>query len=205
MSEQTKPHTPTARRLVRAILGFGVGVGIGLAPYLGVLHVPLFTPLLALYPESIRGVVLPLSATVMGIVAVCVEWYGSRRLTDTWLRRTFRRTLRIVIGGLLLLIVVHTAFVVLVPIEGGKGSVSFVIGWSRQTWCKCGPEISDAQCIATVTTFNPTMIDSCWGDRNVRIAKLALIFSYLLFTGGFGGLVGLTVLGTGAKKPGQAA
>jgi len=202
MTSDIKPHTSTARRLVRAILGFGVGVAIGLAPYLGTVAIPGFHPLVGLYPASVRDIMLPLSAAVMGIVAVWVEWYGYERLTEAWRRRTFLRTLAVVLVGLLLLIVIHTVFVLHVSIEGGERSVPFVIGMNRQPSCKCEPGLSDAQCVATVTTFNPASIEACWGDRNVRVAKLALILSYLLFTGGFGGLVGLTLLrATGGQPP----
>jgi hypothetical protein len=202
VTQTITPPTSRARRLVRAILGFGVGVAIGLAPYLGTVAVPGFRPLLGLYPLSIRDIMIRLAAALMGVVAVSVEWFGSERLSPTWLHQTFLRTLGIVVAGLFALIVLHTVFVVSVPIDGGSDTVSFVIGWSRQASCKCGPELSDAQCIATVTTFNPASIDACWGDRSIRFAKLGLILSYLIFTAGFGGLVGLTLMGpsAGGKK-----
>lgn len=193
MNESIRPHTALTRRLVRAILGFGVGVAVGLAPYLGTVGVPGFQPLLNLYPLSIRNVAIPLAAALMGIVAVVVDWYGAERLTPTRLRRMFWRTLTIVGAGFVLLIVVHTAFVVAVPIEGGSDSVSFVIGWTRQATCNCGQELSDAQCIQRIT-FNLAAVDACWGDRGVRFAKLVLILSYLLFTGAFGVLVGITIV-----------
>jgi hypothetical protein len=200
VNDKHAPDTPLTRRLVRAVLGFGVGVAIGLAPYLGTVAVPGFRPLLELYPLSIRDTMIPLAAALMGIVAVCVEWYGSDRLSAAWLSRSFRRALTIVVAGLLLVVVVHTTFVVKVVIDGGRETVSFVVGWSRQPSCKCGPELSDAQCITDVTTFNPASIDTCWGDRNVRFAKLSLILSYLVFTGGFGGLVGLATLRAGRRR-----
>src|SRR5437016_3481091 len=83
------PPPPLARRWIRYLLGFGVSVAIGLAPYLGKVHVPLFSPLLDLIPESLQTTILPLSSALMGIVAVGVQWYGGERLTEQWLRRAF--------------------------------------------------------------------------------------------------------------------
>jgi hypothetical protein len=41
MSETIAPPTPLARQFVRLLVGFGVGVGLGSAPFLGIVDVPL--------------------------------------------------------------------------------------------------------------------------------------------------------------------
>src|SRR5882724_5196164 len=87
------PPTRTAKKFVRYMVGFGVSVAVGLAPYLGTLHVPLFSSLLDLIPEPIRGTVIPLSAALMGVVAVIVEWYGWERQDLAWFKTIFIRCL----------------------------------------------------------------------------------------------------------------
>jgi len=80
-------------RWTRLVLGFGVSVAIGLAPYLGLVKVPLFAPLLSLIPVSIQNVALPLSAASMGVVAVFIQWYGFQRYSKHWLNTSFRRVM----------------------------------------------------------------------------------------------------------------
>lgn len=186
------PATPLARRLVRYILGFGVGIGVGLAPYLGLIDIPPFKSLLSLIPGSIQDTVIPLSAALMGTVAAVVQWHGGERLTRKRLRKLFGRTLAAAALGFVLLTVIHS--LVVVPLPMGDGATSrFVVGFTRPTRHPCTAEVSDAQCIKFVTT-DPAEIASFWGDRQVRLATLSLIFSYLFFTGSFGTLVGLIVL-----------
>ncbi|MCF1459249.1 MAG: hypothetical protein LPH21_17405, partial [Shewanella sp.] len=111
-SNNPKPPTNLANKFVRYLVGFSVGVAIGLAPYLGKLDLPLFTPLLTLIPFTIQDTVLPLSAALMGIIAVIVEWYGQERLTRRKMKKIFGRSLVIVLVSFLILVVVHTLLVV---------------------------------------------------------------------------------------------
>ena len=194
-----RPATSLSRRFVRYLLGFGVGVAVGLAPYLGLLNIPLFKPLLTLIPESIREIVLPLSAALMGTVAIVVQWYGGEHLTRAWTKKMFARTLVVLALTFVALTVVHTLVVVTLPIEDDR-SISFVVGFTRPNRPPCTADVSDAACIKEITS-DPSAIESFWGDRQIRIAKLALIFSYLLFTSSFGALVGLTLLRDQAFTP----
>jgi hypothetical protein len=191
--QSLRPATPLSRRLVRYVIGFGVGVGVGLAPYLGLLDVPLFRPLLSLIPASIQDTVIPLSAALMGVIAVVVQWYGGERLTRRRLRKVFTRTLATAVLAFVLLTVIHS--LVVRTITMGKGeSASFIVGFTRPpNKPPCTAEVSDAQCIKLVT-FDLAEIESYWGDGRIRLARLSLIFAYLLFTGSFGALVGLIVL-----------
>lgn len=77
-----RPPTALTRVWVRSLIGFSVGVAVGLAPYLGVTGVPLFTPLLELIPSTARHTTIPLSAALMGLVAMWVQWYGADKLSD---------------------------------------------------------------------------------------------------------------------------
>lgn len=188
-----RPPTPLSRRLVRYIVGFGVGVGVGLAPYLGLINVPGFKALLSLIPDTIQDTVIPLSAALMGTIAVVVQWYGGERLTRRRLAGWFARTLATAVASFILLTVIHSLVVCKVPLGNGE-SASFLVGFTRPTNKEpCTAEVSDAECIKLVT-FDPAAIESHWGDGRIRVARLSLIFSYLLFTGSFGALVGLIVL-----------
>lgn len=184
---------PLVRKLGRYILSFGVSFAIGLAPYLGRVKVPGFTPLLSLIPATIQDVAIPLSAALMGIVAVVVQWYGGEEVSRAWLRKHFKRALLLVLSSFMLLIVVHTLVVVRVEFLGGQDSETFVVGFKRTHKPPCTAEVSDSNCIKLLT-FDVSRIESFWGDRQLRMARLALILSYLVFMSSFGLLVGLLLL-----------
>ena len=192
-TNKPKPPTKIANDCVRYLVGFGVGVAIGLAPYLGDLDIPLFTPLLSLIPATLQDTVIPLSAAIMGVVAVVIEWYGRERITLVWLRKMFNRTLIIALSAFLILISIHTLYVVRIPIDGASDAVSFVVGLERPLREPCTENISDAECIKLLT-FDPSLVSSFWGDRSIRTASLMLMLAYLVFTSTFGSLVGLVLL-----------
>lgn len=196
----TTPPPLLARKLVRYIVGCGVSVAIGLAPYLGRLKVPGFTPLLSLMPENIQGIAIPLSAALMGVVAVVVQWYGNERVSRKWLRKAFKRALVLALLSFVVLIVVHTLVVVRGEYEGGRESKTYLIGFlGPDNPDPCTAQDSDSQCLGKVG-YKIANIESHWGNRQIQIAKLALILSYLLVTSSFGLLVGLLLL----KDEGQS-
>lgn len=197
------PGPPSiAREWVQYLLGFGVSVGVGLAPYLGKLDIPLFTPLLRLIPDALQDTVLPLSAALMGIVAVVVQWYGGDKLSSQGLRTFFRNFLLFTLVAFVSLIVVHTFVVVQVPILGGKDSVTFLAGFSRPMKQPCTSEVSNAECIKLLT-FDYSRIESFWGDRRIQVARLALLAAYLTFTACFGALTGIALLRVRLKRGGK--
>lgn len=183
---------PLARKWVRYILGFGVSVGIGLAPYLGRFNIPGFTPLLSLIPRSIQDTAIPLSAALMGVIAVVVQWYGGERVTNSWLRKKFRWTLAFVLLSFLALTVIHALVVVKVDYDGGKNSERFLIGFNRPNKPPC-ENVAPGECIKRLT-FDVSAHESHWGDRQMSAARLSLILSYLLFMSSFGLIVGLLLL-----------
>lgn len=187
-----RPATALGRKLVRYIVGFGVGVGVGLAPYLGLLEVPLFKSLLSLFPKAMRNEIVPLSAALMGTLAVVVQWYGSERVSRKWMRKMFGRSLLTVVLTFILFTVIHELVVRDLSMGNGNTS-SFVVGFRRPYKPPCPEGVSDSECILLVST-NPAAIESFWGEREVRSARLCLKFTYLLFTGSFGALVGLIIL-----------
>src|SRR5690349_21572880 len=106
MTPKPQPNLPSppsfTKRFMRYLLGFGVSVAIGLAPFLGQLDVPLFKSLLTILPPDERAVAVPLSATLMGTVAVAVQWYGAQRWNKRGVRRAFSLTLVAVLVALLI-------------------------------------------------------------------------------------------------------
>jgi hypothetical protein len=185
------PPPSLSKQLVRYILGFGVSVGIGLAPYLGKVDIPLFDSLLKLIPTSLHNTILPLSAALMGLVAVVIQWYGGEHLTEKWLSKAFYKTLKLTIASFIILFIVHVFVVVKVPYDGG--SETFLVGFVRPIKPPCGLEISDVECIGRIT-LEDAAVQSFWGSFQIRIATLSLLIPYLGFTGSFGLLVGLLML-----------
>jgi hypothetical protein len=190
--------TPLARRFVRYVVGFGVAVAIGLAPFLGELDLPLFTPLLHLIPRSVRDTLVPLSAALMGLVAVVVQWLGEERLSRVRLRKMFARTLAVAVFSFVLLFTLHNFIVVRVPIPSLDSTETFIVGFTRPDAPGC-QGFSDSECIKRLS-MNEELIASYWGDRRIALASLCLKLAYLLFTGSFGALVGLLALRDQAKK-----
>jgi len=193
MKTNVTPPTPLVARWMKYVIGFGVSVGIGLLPYLGKINVPGFVPLLRLIPESIQDTAIPLSAALMGMVAVWVEWEGSNRVSPRWLRRRFASLFAISLLAFGALFVVHTLVVARVDFLGGTEYSRFLVGFSRPNRQPCTEDVSDSECIKRISA-STSAIESFWGDRRIREAKLALIGSYLWFTSCFGFLTGLLVL-----------
>lgn len=192
------PPTPVAKQWVNYVLGFGVGVAIGLSVYLGRAHVPLFTPLLDLIPESLQDTLIPLSSALMGTIAVAVQFWAYRRWSAKHLAPPFTRVLIGTVAAIILLLVINTFVVVRIETTPGH-RVTFLVGFTRPERPPCTAEVSDEECI-TRLTFNLDKIASFWGGRPIRLAGLALGLSYLATTSMFGALVGLVVL-TARRQP----
>lgn len=203
MPRPPSPPSALARRFVRYVVGFGVGVAVGLAPFLGVLRVPGFEALVSLFPLDLRATVIPLSAFLMGVVAVAVQFFAGERIARTALRRRFRRGLVALLIGFLLLIVLYSLFVVRVAVDGGERSVAVAVGWARLPACGC-TAVGDADCVRALS-LAPAAVESCWGSRQLRLVRLGLILSYLTVTGGFGALVGLLLLVEDRRRARRAA
>jgi len=176
---------------VRLAAGFGVGVGLGLAPLLGKVRVPGFSALISLFPPGLGAVVIPLAAFLMGVVAVAAQIFGSavprgrKRLFATT-----RKVIAILLLALLLLIVLY--FLVVVRVEAQGETVPVVVGFARLPACGCAAAISDLQCIEELS-LRPSAIESCWGTRQVRLCELALGLLYLTVMTSFGALIGIVL------------
>jgi hypothetical protein len=209
MSERSPaPPTPLARRYVRYVLGFGVGVAVGLAPFLDRLDVPLFVPLLSVFPDSLRSTAVPLSSFVMGLVAVGIQFAAGERVPRRRIRRWFAIAFVAILAGLVVVAVLYTELVRVIPgvaeVEGERAlNVPIVVGFSRPepplAGCGCEQRQDDVECIREIGFAN---VDKCWG-RKVRRSELVLTLSYLFVTGSFGALIGLLLLQEGAPEKGR--
>jgi hypothetical protein len=186
-------------RWVRLLLGFSVSVAIGLAPYLGKLNVPLFTPMLSLIPESLQEVAIPLSAASMGLVAVLVQWQGTRPLRPGQLQTWFNRSIVICIVTLIVLASIEMVAVARVDVLATGSTVSFAVGPENPNVPPC-TGLSRAECIKTKLTLDEAKIDSYFGELQVNITKLALVLVYVSFMSTFGMLVGLVLLAQREKE-----
>jgi hypothetical protein len=200
MNEPLAPPTPLARQFVRLLVGFGVGVGVGSAPFLGTVDVPLFEQLVEVFPNEGRNRLFALGAFAMGLVAVAVQFYAGEASSRQRVRRLFSRTLLTIVLALAALGVLVVKFVEQIDVAGGEVA-SFAIAGERRpaTICPCDPAVSDQECLASLTA-NPALIDRCWSPDATDNVHLALVAAYLLLTGGFGALIGLLILQRVAKR-----
>lgn len=197
------PSQPVARRFVRYLLSFGVSVGIGLAPFLGKLDIPGFEPLLGLFPQQLQGVLIPLSAFLMGLVALAVQFYHSNRIAAGSLRKYFRAGFIAIVAGFFLFVVLYQLFVIRVPIAGGASYGAVVVNPARLATCGCGAGDSDYDCVKKLS-FDAAALATCWGGEAQKVRELALMIPYLLLTSGFGALIGLLILredGAAQRRP----
>jgi len=197
-----QPPTALSRRFVRYLVGFGVGVALGLAPFLGTAVVPGFVPLADLLPLTLQEQLAALAPVVMGVVAVAVQFGSESRISRKRLRRRFAVTLSVLAAGFVLLVVLQTFVVSEVAILGGDRTVRYAVGLDRPATCVCPPGLSDSECIIEELTLDPARVETCWGTGSVRRTELALTFSFLLVIGGFGALVGLVLLQEEARRRG---
>jgi hypothetical protein len=184
---------PIATQWVRYLVGFTVSVAVGLAPYLGKVNVPLFTPLLSFIPLFVQGIAIPLSTAAMGIVAVFVQWYGSARVSKAWTARMFTRTLVASVVLLLALAVVEMLAVERLYIPATGQTVSTIVGFSYPNKPPC-LGLSRARCIETRLGLDPSTIETYFGDQQVKVAQVVLILTYTLFMSSFAVMVGVLVL-----------
>jgi hypothetical protein len=193
--------TPLARRYVRYVAGFGLAVGIGLAPFLG--KVPGFDVLARLFPPDLRSTLIPFSSLLMGVIAVAVQYFSGESISRPALRRRFTFSLAAVVAGLFLFLILHDLLIVQFPIEGGSSTLPVVVALNRTKDCSCKTS-SDVECLAEIST-NPRAVERCWGSRPLKLSRMALGLSYLLVTGGFGALIGLLLLQEESRRRGAKA
>lgn len=186
------PPPPETSSWVSYALSFGVSVAVGLAPLLGTVKVPLFEPLLGILPPSERATAIPFTATLMGMVAVSVQWFVQNRMQASRLSRGFRRTLAAAVLAVLMFFIVNVLVVARVPVAGGDTAI-LLHGFGSAHCPECAGT-SDIECLKLIS-FDLGSIERCWGSSGVRGARIALVLSYIATMVLFGALVGFLVLG----------
>lgn len=196
-SQQLPKPPPGTQRWIRYLLGFGVSVGLGVAPLLGTWSVPGFTPMLSLFPKlpwDTTGALIPISALLMGMLAVVIQFLGRDNHSDAKLRKWFFRCTWLAGGALIVLLILQPFLVVTFPVPAQNSEIAVLVGFSRPDTCTaCSTGISDVQCLEN-TTLNPPLMRSCWGDRQLIFAYLALALPYIGLMGAFGLMVGIFML-----------
>jgi hypothetical protein len=181
--------TDLSKRYIRYVLGFGVTTAVGLAPFLGRVGVPGFSSLLGLVPYQLQDDVVPLAAFLMGLVAVALEYYAGEEITSGRIRLLFPAGLAALLVGVVLFTFFSEAFVA--KAQSGSLKVAVIVAAARRSECKCDKAISDEKCIQEVTLAG---LASCWDAAALLPRKLALSFTYLFLTGGFGALIALLII-----------
>jgi len=192
-----QPPTALARRFVRYVVGFSVGVGVGLAPFLGYFNIPGFRALLNLLPLQLRDGLVSFSAFFMGIVVIALQFYSTERLTSSNRRKLFALALATMLVGFFALVVLYGDYVELVP--RGKSYVGVMISSSRTKACTCPESISDIDCISMLA-LDEGAVQTCWGSRPLKRVALRLRLAYLSVTCGFGILVAILLLRPSSRK-----
>ncbi len=179
---------PFTAKWIRYLLGFSVSVSVGLAPYLGRVKVPLFTPLLSLIPLSLQDIAIPLASAAMGLIAVFVQW-RKNRATPGWM---FGIVFGFAVTILLMFVAIEITAVAHIEVPAANSRVSFVVGFLDPKEPPC-VGLSKNTCITSKLTLDEDRIDSYFGDTQTELAKFALVLTYVTFMSLFGLTVGLLI------------
>lgn len=175
-----------ARRLAWYGASYGFGVFLAMAPLLGAKRIPVFRPLLDLFPAERETVLLSISAFLLGLVAVSVHFFLVDKVADARIRRWFLSTLAVAVAGTFVLMYLHDSLIVNTP----SFKEPVIIGWSRLPTCGCPTGQNDSDCIVDWGGD----LDKCWSPRQRKHAMQVLQLNYFCVLGAFEILVGLLVL-----------
>lgn len=194
-AEALSPSTSVPRRFIRLVFDFFVGLAIGLAPFLGTKNVPGFRALISVMPYQYTNLLITLSAFLMGIIVVAIQFYSAERILRPLLNRLFGIALAAMIFGFFLFYHLRIEYTVDVERRRGK-TVSVLVGASplKSCFAVCrDPVHRRAECIKSLS-FDPAAIESCWDGQEILRRGEILGFSYLILTGGVGVLIGFLML-----------
>ncbi len=193
---ETSPPPSTLAVIVR----FGVWFVIGLAPLLGTKKIPLFSPLIDLYPASLRWWLIPVSGLLMGTIGVVVKFESIGKRSREALRTAFYRA-AITFGiALVTLVLLYRFTVVIVAVTQRDLSTerfAFVTGTlsvpaDKAPACDCPAGTPAQVCVKGGTSDEA--IEACFGPTRIAIASIILALLYLIVTGAFAAGVGLLLL-----------
>lgn len=177
-----------ARGFIRNIGSFGVGVGVGVAPFLGEIPVPGFRPLLQIFPHEVRGELLAMAPLLLGFVAVAVKFYLGEEISRTTLRRWFMVAL---VGSIACFVVLTYVDQSVIKVPQDKGYRLAIVGETRKPDCPCNREpVADEDCLKGIQ-FKASL---CWNSRELKNTEFAFKLTYLFVNFGFGVVVGIIML-----------
>ncbi len=180
------PPTKLAQQFVRYFGGFALGVGLALVPAL---------PLSVLFPNDLRPVLVAISAFVLGVIALAVQFVSSERLSRRLVRRLFIVALAAVAVGLVLLVPIYLTRVVELDVPAAEQSTQrFVVGSERldPPACPCPKGQSDKDCLKEY--ISAERIAQCWGKPDLVYSQLWLLSGFVVVTTGFGAMIGALLL-----------
>jgi hypothetical protein len=207
VAEPPKIAAPSifANALARRIMGFGVWLAVGLAPFLGKIRVPGFTAVIEMYPATLQRWLIPLSGLFMGMMAVTIEFASERGVGKATLTRWFTRAAAIFGVSLIVMIALYLFTVttidqnVRLPDDTlGHVTHAFVTGKTAvsdpaPSRCGCEPGLDAEQCLKEIS-LESSKIKACFGGGTIQFATLSLALVYLVVTGAFVAAVGLLML-----------
>ena len=195
MSSKKLPILPShAGKWLRYVVAFSVTLGVGLAPLLGRVRVPGFTPIIELFPVNVQTAAVPFAAFLMAIPAVLVQYFAGERV------RFFRPRVVLALSAVLFALVLslfslYDDYVIQVQPNGGADTLSYIVGSRMDPNCVCAKKhLPIRQCIGPQISADPLEIDSCYDEAELRARKKYLSLTWILLTATFGILIGLLVL-----------
>jgi len=189
--------TALPQRFVRYVLNFFVGLGIGLAPFLGTKNIPGFKALISVMPFQITSELIPLSAFLMGLIVVAVQFYSAERISRPTLRKRFKLALAVMGVGFVLFFYLRSDLTE--SMQVGHTTVTVLTGSTRIEGCGCPKGLNNKRCIARIS-LNPEAIETCWDSQEIKRRGEILGLSYLILTGGVGLLIGFLILQGEARR-----
>lgn len=193
-AEKAPPLSLMPRRFVHHVLNFFVGLGVGLSPFLGNKNVPFFRALISVMPFQITSKLITLSAFIMGIIVVAVQFYSAERISRLLLRRLFGISLIALIIGFILFYHLREEYTLDVERGQSDRTVTVLVSSTPREDCPCPDVKHDPEGCIQRLSFNKSAIARCWDHREIRKRGELLGFSYLILTSGVGVLIGFLLL-----------
>lgn len=201
MAEKLPVLPRHASKWLRYVIAFSVTLAVRLAPLLGRVRIPGFSPIIELFPVNVRAVAVPFAAFVMAIPAVLVQYFAGERIR--FFRPRFVLSLALTLFALLLILFyLYGTYVIQVQTIGGAGSLSYIVGSKMKTKCECMKKQMDiVPCIGRAISTSSQEVDDCDEDQELRRRKILLSMTHIVMTACFGALVGILVLKENEQPP----
>lgn len=196
MSESSAlpPLMPAGRRYVQYFL-MSITAALALAPFLGTIHVPGFSPILALFPINHRGSVIPFATFLLFLPVVAMQFFAKTRVAERTMNRWFLTALGVTLVGAIALYVGWTVRVADVWYRGGDRVVRYVVGAEQRPDCPCRKQGLEIEaCVGNAISFEPRVVESCYHSRDVQQSKILLAMLYFTTMLSFGSAIALLVV-----------